>query len=122
MLRFMTAGESHGPALTAILDGFPAGLALDAALINRELLRRQLGYGAGPRMKLEKDTVQIMAGVMDGRTRASGASACTTKLARPSQIVWSAARSRIVTPSFVSTCSLGLPERSIPSPRPTPEL
>ena len=68
MLRFMTAGESHGPALTAILDGFPAGLALDAALIDRELLRRQLGYGAGPRMKLEKDTVQIMAGVMDGRT------------------------------------------------------
>ena len=68
MLRFMTAGESHGPALTAILDGFPAGLALDAALIDRELLRRQLGYGAGPRMKLEKDTVQIMGGVMDGHT------------------------------------------------------
>ncbi len=68
MLRFMTAGESHGPALTAILDGFPAGLALNAALIDRELLRRQLGYGAGPRMKLEKDTVSILAGVMDGRT------------------------------------------------------
>jgi chorismate synthase len=68
MLRFMTAGESHGPALTAILDGFPAGLALDAALIDRELLRRQLGYGAGPRMKLEKDTVQILGGVMDGYT------------------------------------------------------
>ena len=64
----MTAGESHGPALTAILDGFPAGLALDAALIDRELLRRQLGYGAGPRMKLEKDTVAILGGVMDGRT------------------------------------------------------
>lgn len=68
MLRFMTAGESHGPALTAILDGFPAGLALDAAVIDRELLRRQLGYGAGPRMKLEKDTVKILGGVMDGRT------------------------------------------------------
>lgn len=68
MLRFMTAGELHGPALTAILDGFPAGLALNAALIDRELLRRQLGYGAGPRMKLEKDTVSILAGVMDGRT------------------------------------------------------
>ena len=68
MLRFMTAGESHGPALTAILDGFPAGLAISADLIDRELLRRQLGYGAGPRMKLEKDTVRIMAGVMDGRT------------------------------------------------------
>ena len=68
MLRFMTAGESHGPALTAIMDGFPAGLAISADLIDRELLRRQLGYGAGPRMKLEKDTVRIMAGVMDGRT------------------------------------------------------
>ncbi len=68
MLRFMTAGESHGPALTAILDGFPAGLALDAAVIDRELLRRQLGYGAGPRMKLEKDTVAILGGVMGGQT------------------------------------------------------
>lgn len=68
MLRFMTAGESHGPALTAILDGFPAGLALDASIIDRELLRRQLGYGAGPRMKLEKDTVQILGGVMGGQT------------------------------------------------------
>lgn len=68
MLRFMTAGESHGPALTAILDGMPAGLALDAAAINADLLRRQLGYGAGPRMKLEKDTVQILGGVMDGQT------------------------------------------------------
>jgi chorismate synthase len=64
----MTAGESHGPALTAILDGFPAGLALDVSIIDRELLRRQLGYGAGPRMKLEKDTVQILGGVMGGRT------------------------------------------------------
>ncbi len=68
MLRFMTAGESHGPALTAILDGFPAGLALDVSVIDRELLRRQLGYGAGPRMKLEKDTVEILGGVMGGRT------------------------------------------------------
>ena len=68
MLRFMTAGESHGPALTAILDGFPAGLALDAAVIDRELLRRQVGFGAGPRMKLEKDHVVILGGVMGGQT------------------------------------------------------
>src|SRR5688572_22680350 len=68
MLRFMTAGESHGPALTAILDGMPAGLALDVSVIDRDLLRRQLGYGAGPRMKLEKDTVEILGGVMDGHT------------------------------------------------------
>ncbi len=67
-LRFLTAGESHGPALTVILDGLPAGLPLDAALINRDLARRQHGYGAGPRMKLESDSARILGGVMEGRT------------------------------------------------------
>jgi len=68
MLRFLTAGESHGPSLTAILDGIPAGLPLDASIIDHELARRQRGYGSGGRMKLEKDTVQILAGVMAGET------------------------------------------------------
>jgi chorismate synthase len=67
-LRFLSAGESHGPALTAILEGLPAGLALSESLINRELARRQQGYGAGPRMKLEKDTARILAGVMENFT------------------------------------------------------
>ncbi len=67
-LRFLTAGESHGPAILAILDGMAAGLALEAALIDRELERRQRGYGAGPRMKIEKDAVQILGGVMAGLT------------------------------------------------------
>ncbi len=67
-LRFLSAGESHGPALTAILDGLPAGLALDAGIINRDLARRQQGYGAGPRMKLEQDTARILGGVMAGLT------------------------------------------------------
>ena len=67
-LRFLSAGESHGPALTAILDGLPAGLALDAGIINRDLSRRQQGYGAGPRMKLEQDTARILGGVMAGLT------------------------------------------------------
>jgi chorismate synthase len=67
-LRFMTAGESHGPALVAILDGMVAGLPLQAELIDGELRRRQQGYGAGPRMKIEKDCVRILGGVMDGRT------------------------------------------------------
>jgi chorismate synthase len=67
-LRFLTAGESHGPALTAILDGFPAGLPLPAEVIDRELARRQQGYGAGGRMKIEKDTVEILSGVMSGET------------------------------------------------------
>ena len=67
-LRFMTSGESHGPALLAILDGMPAGLPVTAQVINAELMRRQQGYGAGPRMKLEQDTAQITGGVMAGVT------------------------------------------------------
>jgi chorismate synthase len=68
MLRFLTAGESHGPSLTAILDGLPAGLPLTTSVINLELARRQKGYGSGGRMKIEKDTVQILGGVMEGET------------------------------------------------------
>lgn len=68
MLRFLTAGESHGPSLTAILDGIPAGLLLTPDIINKELARRQQGYGSGGRMKIEKDSVQILGGVMGGET------------------------------------------------------
>jgi len=68
MLRFLTAGESHGPSLTTILDGIPAGLSLTPDIINKELARRQQGYGSGGRMKIEKDTVQITGGVMAGET------------------------------------------------------
>lgn len=68
MLRLLTAGESHGPALTAILEGIPAGLPLPAEVIDRELARRQQGYGAGGRMKIERDTVRILGGVMGGYT------------------------------------------------------
>jgi chorismate synthase len=67
-LRFLTAGESHGPSLTTILDGLPAGLTLAPDIINKELARRQQGYGSGGRMKIEKDTVQILGGVMGGQT------------------------------------------------------
>jgi len=67
-LRLLTAGESHGPALTAILDGMPAGLPLNASIIDPELARRQKGYGAGGRMKIEKDSVRILSGVMAGKT------------------------------------------------------
>jgi len=67
-LSFLTAGESHGPALIAILEGMPAGLALSTDVIDHELERRQFGYGAGPRMKLEKDRVSILGGVMAGET------------------------------------------------------
>jgi chorismate synthase len=68
MLRFLTAGESHGHSLTAILDGMPAGLAITPDIINNDLARRQQGYGSGGRMKIEKDTVQILGGVMAGET------------------------------------------------------
>ncbi|MCS6906443.1 MAG: chorismate synthase [Anaerolineales bacterium] len=67
-LRFLTAGESHGPALVAILEGIPAGLPLDLEFINRELKRRQVGYGAGPRMKLEEDRAVFLSGIMEGKT------------------------------------------------------
>jgi chorismate synthase len=68
MLRFQTAGESHGQALVAILSGMPAGLCVDFDYINRELKRRQGGYGRGGRMKIESDTAQFLSGVRRGRT------------------------------------------------------
>ncbi|GIW88919.1 MAG: chorismate synthase [Isosphaeraceae bacterium] len=68
MLRFLTAGESHGPALTAIVDGFPAGIPLDTALIDAELKRRQGGYGRGKRQTLEDDRIQVDSGIYRGRT------------------------------------------------------
>lgn len=67
-LRFLTAGESHGPALTAILEGLPAGLRLDLEKINRDLARRQQGYGRGGRMKIETDKAEILSGVRFGET------------------------------------------------------
>jgi chorismate synthase len=67
-LRFLTAGESHGPALISVLEGIPAGLPLNVDLINQDLLRRQTGYGAGLRMKIERDQAVILGGVMEGVT------------------------------------------------------
>jgi chorismate synthase len=68
MLRFLTAGESHGPALSAILEGMPAGLALCAEEVDCQLRRRQVGYGSGERMRLEQDAVRITSGVLRGQT------------------------------------------------------
>ena len=68
MLRFLTAGESHGQALVAILEGIPAGLALDAAALQHELRRRQQGYGRGRRMAIESDRAQILSGLRHGVT------------------------------------------------------
>jgi chorismate synthase len=68
MLRLTTAGESHGPALVAILTGLPAGLALDLDAIDGDLRRRQQGYGRSPRQQLEHDEVEVLAGLRHGRT------------------------------------------------------
>ena len=68
MLRYLTAGESHGPELTTIVEGLPAGLELTAEAINVQLQRRQKGYGRGPRMLFECDRVKITGGVRGGRT------------------------------------------------------
>ncbi len=70
-LRLLTAGESHGPALTATLDGIPHGLVLDVAAIDDDLARRQTGYGRGGRMKIERDRVEVLAGIRGGVTMGS---------------------------------------------------
>ena len=67
-IRFTTAGESHGPGLTAVVEGLPAGLELTPADIDRDLARRQLGHGRGGRMKIEKDRAEVTSGVRHGRT------------------------------------------------------
>ena len=68
MLRYFTSGESHGEALVAFLSGLPAGLMVEQAFLDRELWRRQQGYGRGGRMKIERDTARILSGVRQGRT------------------------------------------------------
>ncbi|MEO7803558.1 MAG: chorismate synthase [Actinomycetota bacterium] len=71
MFRFLTAGESHGPALSLIVDGMPAGVPVETRVIVHELSRRRLGYGRGPRMKLEKDELELLSGVRFGKSLGS---------------------------------------------------
>src|SRR5437763_17061299 len=71
MFRFNTAGESHGRALVAIVEGLPAGLPVSVEGINRELQRRQWGYGRGGRMKIERDRAEVLSGVRHGLTLGS---------------------------------------------------
>jgi chorismate synthase len=70
-LRYLTAGESHGPGLTAVLEGFPAGVPIDVEAVNRDLRRRMGGYGRGGRMKIEQDEVAVRAGVRWGESLGS---------------------------------------------------
>ena len=71
MLRFLTAGESHGKGLVVIVEGLPAGLPLSAEEIQGELARRRLGFGRGPRMRFEQDELTLLGGVRHGRTLGS---------------------------------------------------
>src|SRR5689334_20989814 len=71
MLRYLTAGESHGPALTVVVEGLPAGLAVTVEQIGDELARRRLGFGRGPRMRFERDDVELLGGVRHGVTLGS---------------------------------------------------
>ncbi len=71
MLRYLTAGESHGMGLLAILEGFPAGIKIDVNFINEELKRRQMGFGRGKRMQIENDKAQILSGIKGGMTLGS---------------------------------------------------
>ncbi|HLG77542.1 MAG TPA: chorismate synthase, partial [Ktedonobacteraceae bacterium] len=71
MFRFLTAGESHGPCLTMIVEGLPAGLTVEKAVVDSDLHRRQGGYGRGGRMKIEKDAIRFLAGVRHGKTLGS---------------------------------------------------
>lgn len=71
MLRYLTAGESHGRALVTIVEGLPAGVPVDLEAIDRDLARRQSGYGRGGRMKIERDRVQVLSGIRHGRTLGS---------------------------------------------------
>src|ERR1700744_1856042 len=68
MLRFSTAGESHGESLVAMVSGLPAGVPVDQAFLDRELWRRQKGYGRGGRMRIEQDRAHILSGVRHGKT------------------------------------------------------
>jgi chorismate synthase len=76
VIRYLTAGESHGPQLTAIIEGFPAGLEISDELINHDLARRQGGYGRGGRMQIEKDAIEILSGVRWGTTLGSPITLC----------------------------------------------
>jgi chorismate synthase len=108
IFRFLTAGESHGQALTAVIDGVPAGLALGEADINVDLARRQRGYGRGGRMKIERDQVHIVSGVRWGFTLGSP---ITLQIANRDWENWQATMS-------VAPPEPGAPQKEVTRPRP----
>ncbi len=107
MLRFLNAGESHGKGMTVIVEGIPAGLPLEKEPLERELGRRRLGYGRGPRMEMERDRVEILGGVRRGYTLGSPIALWVENLDYPN---WE----RLMAPEF----SVKEPEERVTRPRP----
>ncbi len=105
MLRFLTAGESHGPALTVIVEGLPSGIPLSLDHVADELARRRLGYGRGPRMRFERDELRFLGGVRHGRTLGSPVS---VEIANSEWAKWETEMS----------AAPGTPERKLTTPRP----
>lgn len=111
MLRFTTAGESHGPALVSILEGVPAGIPLLAADVNTELARRQQGYGRGRRMQIEQDTAEFLSGVRAGYTIGSPISML---IRNRDWANWS----EIMDPAPTADDAAGARKRAVTRPRP----
>jgi len=105
MLRFLTSGESHGPGLVATIEGLPAGLVVTQEGLSAELSRRRLGYGRGPRMRLEKDEIEILGGVRHGKTLGSPVAVLVRNTEWPK---WEAEMNPLT----------GSPERPMTAPRP----
>ncbi|HTW97260.1 MAG TPA: chorismate synthase, partial [Acidimicrobiales bacterium] len=105
MLRFLTAGESHGKALVVIVEGLPAGLPVTAGMVSVELARRRLGYGRGPRMRFEQDEISLIGGVRHGRTLGSPVA---IEIANTEWPKWEQEMS----------AAPGLPEKVLTQPRP----
>src|SRR5437773_11802291 len=108
VFRFLTAGESHGEALVAVIDGVPAGLPVTEADINGDLARRQRGYGRGGRMKIERDQVHVLSGV---RWRATPGSPITLSIANRGWEHWEG-------PMGVCVPGAGLAKHEVQVPRP----
>jgi len=113
VLRWLTAGESHGPALVAILDGVPAGVALTTAEVAAELARRRLGYGRGARMSFERDEVEFVGGVRHGRTLGGPVA---VRVANSEWPKWST----VMAPDPVDADLLAAQARNAPLTRPRP--
>jgi chorismate synthase len=108
VLRFVTSGESHGKCLTGILEGLPAGVSIDVGLIDFQLYRRQLGYGRGGRMQIEKDRIEITGGVRHGKTLGSPVAF----------IVWNRDWEHWKVPMSVEPVTAGTNLRTVTRPRP----